>query len=194
LGYFKFLNQAPSAFERTEALFSLLHSADEKLLTTLLHQSVNIRSEALQHTTQIAIIQRFTTLDPQLTLVVIDDLPSHRHKSLISTVFHEWSLIEFDEAIAQAKTLGESKKLAALQGILGSQENFSISRKEEIASQLEIDLSVFEQLTVSSNSIAAEWQYLLNDELSNLAQTSQLIQLAQKWVDQFGLEARLKST
>lgn len=188
LGYFKFLNLAPSAFERTEALYSLLHSADEKLLTTLLHQSVNIRSEALQHTTQIAIIQRFTTLDPQLTLVVIDDLPSHRHKSLISTVFNEWSLIEFDEAIAHAKTLGESKKLAALQGILGSQENFSISRKEEIASQLAIDLSVFE-LTVSSNSIAAEWQYLLDDELSNLAQASQLIQLAQKWVDQFGLEA-----
>ena len=188
LGYFKFLNQAPSAFERTEALYSLLHSADEKLLTTLLHQSVNIRSEALQHTTQIAIIQRFTTLDPQLTLVVIDDLPSHRHKSLISTVFNEWSLIEFDEAIAHAKTLGEFKKLAALQGILGSQENFSIFRKEEIASQLEIDLSVFE-LTVSSNSITAEWQYLLNDELSNLAQTSQLIQLAQEWVDQFGLEA-----
>ncbi len=188
LGYFKFLNLAPSAFERTEALYSLLHSADEKLLTTLLHQSVNIRSEALQHTTQIAIIQRFTTLDPQLTLVVIDDSPSHRHNSLISTVFNEWSLIEFDEAIAHAKTLGESKKLAALQGILGSQENFSISRKEEIASQLAIDLNVFE-LTVSSNSIAAEWQYLLDDELSNLAQASQLIQLAQKWVDQFGLEA-----
>lgn len=189
LGHFNFLNLAPSAFARTEALYSLLHSADEEFLTTLLQQSVHISSEALQHITQIAIVQRFTVLDPQLTLAAIDDLPSHRHKSLIYSVFNEWALIEVDAAITHAKILEESKKLVALQGIFGSQENLSISRKEEIARQLEIDLSEFEELTIFSNSIAKEWEYLLNDELSNVAQTTQLIQLAQQWVDQFGLEA-----
>ena len=39
LGLLKFLNLAPSAFERTEALYSLLLTADTNLLTELLRTS-----------------------------------------------------------------------------------------------------------------------------------------------------------
>lgn len=78
LGLLKFLNLAPSAFERTEALYNLLLSSDSNSLTKLLEQSKNIGSESLQHATQTAIIRRFTTLDPKLALATIDNLSDDR--------------------------------------------------------------------------------------------------------------------
>ena len=188
LGLLKFLNLAPSAFERTEALYSLLLSADASLLTKLVEQSKNIGSESLQHTTQTAIIRRFTTLDPKLALATIDDLSDDRHNPLITSVFVEWSQNDLDEAIAHAKTLEQSEKYAAMQGILVSQDTLSMDEKEALAQELQIDLNEFEQGTYTE-SVADEWQKLVEDNQSNVAQTASLIRLAQTWVKQSGLEA-----
>lgn len=188
LGLLKFLTQAPSAFERTEALYSLLLSADQKLLTKLLEQSENIGSETLKHTTQNTIVQRLTWVDPKLALSTIDSLPSDRHNPLISTVFGEWSIVDLDAAVAHAKILEQSRKYAAVQGIIGAQDNLSNGLTEGIAKELQIDLNVFEQENLSK-SLAADWQELIADEQSNMAQTAQLLRLAQEWVDQSGLDA-----
>lgn len=188
LGLLRFLSRAPSVFERTEALYSLLLSADAMMLTNLLQQSNNIGSEHLQHSTQTAIVQKFAEVDPKIALSSIGDLPRERRNPLTSTVFGEWSLIDLDAAVAHAKTLEESKQYLALQGILVAHENLSQDAKKGIANQLEIDLNVFEQLTVSE-SISEEWEALIVDERSNLAQTADLIGLAHKWVNQSGLEA-----
>lgn len=188
LGLLKFLSLAPSAFERTEALYSLLLSADAKVLTDLLRQSKNIGSEHLQHSTQTAIVQRFAAIAPKTALSTIGDLPQERRIPLTSTLFGEWSLIDLDEAIAHAKTFEESKQYAVLRGILDSQERLSQDAKEEIANRLEIDLSVFDRLTFSE-SISEEWDALIADARSNLSQTADLIGLAHKWVNQSGLAA-----
>ncbi|MYF01409.1 MAG: hypothetical protein F4227_00050 [Gammaproteobacteria bacterium] len=188
LGLLKFLSLAPSAFERTEALYSLLLSTDTNLLTQLFEQSKNIGSESLQHTTQTAIIRRFTTLDPKLALFTIENLSDDRHNSLISSVFGEWSQIDLEEAIAHAKTLEQSDKYAAMRGILESQHTLSIDEKEALALELQIDLSEFEQ-GIFAQSVADEWQKLVADDHSNVAQTASLIRLAHTWVDQAGLEA-----
>ena len=188
LGYLRFLVEAPSAFARMEALYSLLLSADEKLLTTLLEQSENIGLETLQHSTQTAIVQRFTAVNPILALSAIDDLPSHRHKSLISAVFGEWTLVDLDEAVAHVKTLEEFKKQAALQGILRSQNRLSQDIKEGIANAFQIDVSDFAKDT-SIIAVADEWQELIDDEQPNLGQAAQLIRLAHEWVGRSGLSA-----
>lgn len=188
LGLLKFLMRAPTAFERTEALYSLLFSADATMLSNLLEQSSNIGSEHLQHSTQTAIVQKFAALDPKLALSRIGLLPRERHNPLISAVFSEWSRIDLDQAVAHAKILKKPQQYVALQGILGSQENLSNDAKKELASQLEIDLNVFEQ-RVFTESISEEWEALIADERSNLAQTAELIRLAHEWVDQSGFEA-----
>ena len=82
LGLLKFLSRAPSAFERTEALYSLLLSADAKMLTNLLRQSNNIGSEHLQHSTQTVIVQRFAAVDPKIALSSIGDLPRERRNPI----------------------------------------------------------------------------------------------------------------
>ena len=188
LGLLEFLKLAPSAFERTEALYSLLLSSDSNSLTELLEQSKNIGSESLQHATQTAIIRRFTTLDPELALATIENLSNDRHNPLIASVFYEWSQIDLDEAIAHAKTLEQSGKYAAMQGILESQHTLSNEEKEALALELRIDLSEFEQ-GIFAESVADEWQKLVVDDQSNVAQTASLIRLAHTWVDQAGLEA-----
>ncbi|MYD44911.1 MAG: hypothetical protein F4W92_00955 [Gammaproteobacteria bacterium] len=188
LGLLKFLNQAPSAFERTEALYSLLFSADTNLLAQLLEQSENIGSESLQHTTQTAIVQRFTNIDPKLALSTIDNLSSDRHNPLIASVFTEWSKLDLDGAIDQANTLDQSRKYAAIQGILASQHELSSTEKEAIALELQIDLSELEQGIVAT-SFSDEWEQLFTDDQSNVAQTEALIRVAHTWVDQAGLEA-----
>ncbi|MXW07284.1 MAG: hypothetical protein F4X56_00620 [Gammaproteobacteria bacterium] len=188
LGLLKFLSLAPSAFERTEALYSLLLSADTSLLTKLLEQSKNIGSESLQHTTQTAIIRRFTTLDPKLALTTIDQLSDDRHNPLITSVFVEWSQLDLNEAITHAKTLEQSRQYAALQGILDSQHTLSIDEKQALTEKFQIDLDEFEQGTFAE-SVADEWQKLVADDQSNVAQTASLIRLAQTLVNQSGLEA-----
>ncbi len=188
LGLLKFLSRAPSAFEREEALYSLLFSADVEMLSNLLEQSNYIGSEHLQHLTQTTIVQRFATVDPKKALSAISTMPTERRNPLTSTVFGEWSLINLDEAIAHAKTLEASKQYAALQGILDSQEDLSMDVKEDIATQLDIDLNVLEQQAFTE-SISQEWEALIADERSKLAQTADLIRLAHKWVDQSGLAA-----
>ena len=188
LGLFLFLVRAPSAFERTDALYSLLQSADEKLMNQLLKQSEKIGSKSLRHSTQAAIVQRLTTIDSKLALTAIDDLPSHRRIPLISTVFGEWSLIDMDAAVTHAKTLEEPRRYAALRGVLEFQDNLPRSTQEEIANSLQIDLSVVEQEN-SLITLADEWLELLGDEQPNVAQTAQLLRLAHKWVDQAGLNA-----
>ena len=187
LGLLKFLNLAPSAFERTEALYSLLLTADTNLLTELLEQTRNIGSESLQHTTQIAIVQRFTSLDPVLALSTIDNLSDDRHNPLIASVFGEWSQIDLDEATAFAKTLDQSGKYAAMQGILESHQTLSMDEMEAIAQELQIDFNKFEH-GIFAESVSNEWQKLIEDDQSNVAQTASLIRLAHTWVDQAGLE------
>jgi len=187
LGLLKFLNQAPSAFERTEALYSLLLSADTKLLVTLLEQSKNIGSEPLQHTTQTAIVQRLTKLDPKLALKTIDSLSDDRHNPLIASVFGEWSQIDLDEATAHAKSLKQSGKYAAMRGILASQHKLTSTEKEALALDLQIDLSESEQ-DIFSKSFSDQWEQLFSDDQSNVAQTASLIRLAHTWVDEAGLE------
>ena len=107
---------------------------------------------------------------------------------MIASVFDEWSQIDWDEAIAHAKPLEQSGKYAAMQGMLESQHTLSIDEKEALALELQIDLSEFEQ-GIFAQSVADEWQKLVADDQSNVAQTASLIRLAHTWVDQAGLEA-----
>ena len=107
---------------------------------------------------------------------------------MIASVFGEWSQIDLEEAIAHAKTLEQSDKYAAMRGILESQHTLSIDEKEALALELQIDLSEFEQ-GIFAQSVADEWQKLVADDQSNVAQTASLIRLAHTWVDQAGLEA-----
>lgn len=187
LGLLRFLNEAPSAFERTEALYSLLLSADTRLLAKLLEQSENIGSESLQHTTQTAIVQRFTNLDPKLALSSIDTLSSDRHNPLIASVFIEWSQIDLDRAIDHVKTFEQSRKYAAIHGILTAQHTLSRTEREALALEFQIDLSEFEQ-GVFAKSLSDEWDQIIADDLSNVAQAESLIRLANRWVDRAGLD------
>ena len=194
LGDLEFLVETPSVFSRTESLYSLLRSADKKVLSKLLEQSDHIQSEHLRHTTQVAIVQRLVTMDSRLAFSSIDELPNHRHNPLISAAFEEWSTNDLNTAIAYAKTLDEPRRLAALEGFLGSAANQSKDSRDGLVQQLGFDVSALPRGSWTSQSqttedFAIEWQEMIADDLHNLAQTASLIRMAHDWVDQSGFDA-----
>lgn len=187
-GLLQFLVEAPSVFERTQALNNLILSADELLLTRLLSQSEGIQSADLQHKTQTLIVQRFAFINAELALTTIQGMRNERQTPLISTLFGEWSHIDLTNAVARAANLDLPKKMSAFQGILATQNALSSDERVRIAHQLELDPDIVEQES-KPKTTSQLWQELLFDEEPNFAQSTQLIRLAHKWVADNGLTA-----
>ena len=106
--------------------------------------------------------------DPLTALRQIDQLPVHSHFFLTELVFQEWSFRDLNDAVAHAKTLSTTQRMAAVQGILKSRDDLSSSLRDEIASQVGGEQFVLHMLAQSSKDEAIEfpeiaWDSLLGD-------------------------------
>lgn len=125
-----------STFERTYQLHGLLLAADENQLNNYLTESSDFESPTLREQVQSAVVQRLAELDPRSTLNAIAKLPDGQGQSLIAVVFGEWSVQDLDGALVRAKSLSESERLTALDGILTNRGDLSDSLQQQIAREL----------------------------------------------------------
>ena len=188
------LSEIESATERTFNLHGLLMHADESQLNSYLQQSAVMDRSALRDQIQSAVVQRLAESNPQATLKVIAGLPDRQGQQLVATVFGEWSNWDLDGALTGAKTLTESERLAALNGILASRSDLSDSLQQQIARQLGHEH--FAMQTQSSDTASSSegdprqaWNALVNDAYEDIAQIGSLVQIAQTLVQQNGFEA-----
>lgn len=186
-------NFEQEVFSQPTVFYGLLLNADKDVALQMLERTHSIGSERLRNESQIAIIQRLTALDPIAALATIKELPRYRQNSLVSAVFGEWSLIDFDSAIEHAKTLTGAQKHASLRGIL-AHEDMSIDERNRISRQIGIKEFGGLESEATSTIVGTQhpevvWQSLLDDELPDVSQTAEFIRLARQWVGQAGIIA-----
>lgn len=188
------LSNIDSAFERTFNLHGLLMHADEGHLKNYLQRSSDIKNPTLRNQILAAVVQRLAESNPKDTLKAISELPDVQGQPLLATVFGEWSNQDLDGALAHAKSLTESERLAALDGILTSRSDLSDSLQQQIARQLGHEQ--FAMQSQSSETVSSSggdprqaWNALVNDAYEDIAQIGTLVQIAQTLVQQNGFEA-----
>lgn len=183
-----------SPFERTYKLHGFLMGADESQLNEYLTQLADLDSSSVKNQVQSAVAQRLAEFNPEKTLKTVQSLSDGQGQGLLGTVFGEWSRSDLDGALARAKSLNESERLLALEGILASRGNLSDSLKQQIARELG-----HEQYALQTQSSATAspsggdprdaWNALVNDSYEDIAQIGSLVQIAQSLVQQNGIEA-----
>lgn len=125
--------QLVSGFERDASIYTLVMNSNEKELYSILEQTHKITRKGLRASMQSIVIQRFASIDPKKALSHVNSLPENIHHSLVVEIFREWSQHEFDAAISHGQSLSDSRKLAAVQGILRARDDLSEDLQREIA-------------------------------------------------------------
>lgn len=192
----KDLENVGSKFAQQAALYELLQSANQTTLAKLIEQSTEISPASLQHTAQHAVFQRLASIDPNRALASVEKLPTHRHGPLTTAIFAEWSQNKLDDAIASAAKLDESKKTAALRGIMQSRDDLSDDLRRGIARELgneqyALDLIAQSQISKVRGDPKATWDILVNDDQQDMAQVVMLVETAQAWYEEGGFGALL---
>ena len=184
--------QFETDFERKAALFGLLISATEPSLFEYLDQSKEIDSPSLRHSIESAIIQKLTSLNPQVALEQVKTLPTGRQRDLITLIFEEVSLSDLEDAKNLALALDPTLKQAAVRGILRARHKYSDDLMLDIAKALNQEIYAVSYLAKAVAFSAFEdpalaWSYIVFDSQPNLAQTEFLIQVASEWLLQEGI-------
>lgn len=190
------LQSIESEFSRKAALYGFLKNENVSSLLNLLEQSKELAPASLQHSTEEAVLQRLTSINPIQALAQVENFPANRHGPLTTAVFIEWSQNQLDYAIASATKLDNSKKVAALRGILQARDDLSEDLRRGIARELgyeqfALDLIAETRISEIGGDPKATWDVLVNDELEDMAQVVMLVETAQAWYEQSGFDALL---
>ncbi|MYD45554.1 MAG: hypothetical protein F4W92_04310 [Gammaproteobacteria bacterium] len=189
-----------SHLERSKALYELFARVDTRTLQDYWEQAQTLEVSKMRAEIQDVIIQRWSTLDPIAVLNVIEkETPIARKSALFEFVFHEWSLIDLENAVAHAGGLEKDAQQRAIASIVRAREDMTYKQRREIARQLNCEWIAIDVLRENTKSVvidkpAQEWRSFIwesKDDLLNLseAQNQMLVQIAYSWIVQEGITA-----
>ena len=189
-----------SHLDRTRLLYELFASANTGILQDYWEQAQNLELSNVRTEIQDVIIQRWSVLDPIAALDVIEnETPNARKHVLFDFVFHEWSLIDLENAIDHVRSLEKDAQQRAIASIVNAREDMTVKQRREIARQLDSEWVAIDVLRETTDSVvidkpAQEWRSFIwenKDELPNLseAQNRMLGQLAYSWIVKDGVTA-----
>lgn len=192
--------QFNSHLERSSALYDLFASIDMEMLQDYWEQTQNFEASPIRDQIQDVIIQRWSVLDPIGALAVIEqEALDARQQVLFEFVFHEWSLIDLENAVDYVSNLENDAQLQAIASIVRTREDMTNKQRREIARQFDCEWVAIDVLRETTDSVvidkpAQEWRSFVwenRDELQNLsdAQNRLLEQLAYFWIVQEGVTA-----
>lgn len=181
------LAQFDSEFERNLALYNYVDRLAKDRLLELLTESKEIEP-SVQLTAQRVILERLASLDPILAMSRAESMVP----ALTTTVFFQWSLTDLNEAIAYANSLDQTRKDAALRGILTSRNDLPEEVRIEIGKQF--DNEQLARSTINSANLGEylkspgdSWNEIIKEAQHDPLQIGLLHTLAQRWFEQEGL-------
>lgn len=191
-----------SRFEQFATLFKLLASADQQSVQNLLNNSKTVEYHSFLHDIQSLILQRLTIHDPLTALKEANKFSGTQRNKLIRSVFQEWSLVNFEEAVSVASTLDERGKTAAVEGIVGTRDDLSRETLLEVARELDsedtaIDLFVAASARQEITDPDTAWSSFLTEYGNNFddmstAQLQFFKSIAHSLLEQYGTDAIFK--
>ena len=192
----------PSRFDsriaRTAALVKRLSFANESSLRELLAQSRNLQAGSWQAEVQDSIIQRLAVLDPIDALAHVNEFPESRQQSLIPIVYGEWAVSNLQQAVDNARELGDDLKPIVVQSVVLSRTDLPTAQLRKIARNLGHESIAIKLIREQSELEAIknpekELKSLLNSSARSLddlneTQSELFRQLAVAWVLQDGVD------
>ena len=182
-----------SPFDRSLALRILLSNSTKKQVLGLLEESKNTIPHTRDRDLQRAILQRLAQLCPADALSQIEALELTNSRTLVSSVFFEWSHFNLDEAVKHASSLASEDRRTALVSILQQRQDLSNEQRRHIARRLgneryAIDLIAQERIVESLLESPEHAWYESVEKLQNdLRQSGILDDIAIEWVESSGL-------
>ncbi|MXW06829.1 MAG: hypothetical protein F4X56_07690 [Gammaproteobacteria bacterium] len=189
----KSLDTFTDDYTRAVALRTLLSSADQQHVISLLEQAKAIRPDDRRLSTQIEIFRRFAVINPVTAMQHTFDIAWNRRAPIVNAIFLEWATADVDTAIAHSKTLGSADQRTALGAILRIRDDFSEDRIQELALEFgheSIGGDVLEQVQIYSafNDPESAWNALLEDAQPDNFQISSLATVLELWVAREGFD------
>ena len=170
----------------------LVDTSVEELLE-LLKNSNGISSASRREEIQSAVFQKLAAIDSETALREVRKTPRLQQGPLIQSMFQEWSSTDLEHAIARAESLRGSQRDTALRAILQSRDDLTEDKRLQIAQQLgnedlAISLITSEKIAKHAGSPREKWDFIVNDAVDDRDQLDTLVQVAELWSDEVGLE------
>ena len=180
-------------YARSVALRTLLSTADQQSVISLLDQSKEIRPEDKRLTTQVEVFRRFVAIDPVEAMKQTFDFAWNRRAPLVQAIFLEWASSDMDTAIANAKTLRSADQRIALEAILRVQDDWSEDRIMALAREFgheSIGAEILEQIQIARafKDPRLAWNAILNDAQRDGSQVVTLRTILELWVAREGFD------
>ena len=186
-----------SSYSRASFLYAWLAEADKTDLVEMLHDSEKVERNAYRTEIQTATTRKLATLDPNLALRWISDQPRVRRAPILNSLFHEWSLINLDQAVEGAMLVSGGDRKTALETILSTRNDLATEDVLDIARELGLEeaglqfISVAEIRELLEDPVTA-WDFLLSDDLDDESQLDSLKLVAAAWREQEGFDVLLQ--
>lgn len=182
-----------SAFNRNVSLYITLANADEQVLRELLSVSLDIEQRSVRNETLFAIASRFTLINPQGGLELVNNVPVHARTPMLKGIFTEWCVDDLDGATAAATNLNRDARLTALDSIASVRTDLSEERLRGIAIELGhphyLALVESESKTLEhAYDPVSAWNILAHDGLNDEPQLESFILAAEAAIEQQGLD------
>ena len=183
-----------SIFERALAIDNLLESATFDQAMELLHHSENIDGYFLKTSVQDQVIAKLASIDPESTLLAINDLPKDRRARDLEIIFREWSLSDTEAALGHADNVSDEHKLLIFGAIFSALDSLPEKERLEIGNRLEqgsysgylLDVAKFQlQLENPEDTLRA----LVSDDVDDTEQASKIHMAVGSLYQRDGLEA-----
>ncbi|MDE0644719.1 MAG: hypothetical protein OXH84_00565 [Gammaproteobacteria bacterium] len=191
--------KALSPRQRTLSLAGFVSGLNKRELQGLLGTAEEFDIQEIRDELQDVVIRALAISNPRQALNDVSNLPSRRQYSLVVAVFQEWSLVDLDRSVTEAKQVDEPLKQAALEGILTARKDLDDSYLLNIASELENeqlfhDLAARDLVESGIADPADTWNQLISEIEGNfnslsVAYQETLVSVAKAWVLHDGLSA-----
>lgn len=186
-----------SSYNRASFLYGWLAEADKTDLIEMLHDSEKVERNAYRTEIQTATTRKLATIDPNLAMRWISDQPRVRRAPVLNSLFHEWSLINLDQAVEGAMLISGGDRKTALETILSTRNDLATEDVLDIARELGLEeaglqfISATETRELLEDPVTA-WDFLLSDDLDNESQLDSLKLVAAAWSEQEGYDVLLQ--
>ncbi|MCY4127791.1 MAG: hypothetical protein OXG15_00985 [Gammaproteobacteria bacterium] len=131
--------QLDSDFDRNTSLHLLLSRADVDEIERYIHQSMSIPSKNQRDSVLSTIFGRYASVDPNRALervLALSQLDMSEKSNLIRSSFHEWSLLNFSEAVAAIDALPLRFQEVAAETIMVRSEGLALQQRVELARRI----------------------------------------------------------
>ena len=184
-----------SDFERSARIYSVIREADEQELVDLLRRSALGDHKDTSISLQETVARKLASINPELALETLQDLPTTKTTSIVNGIFREWSHSDLEAAIASANILDNATKRVVAETILESRDDLQESTWLDIARYLGVETFALVKIAnQEATSLVKEnpkgaWDSIVNDELEDIYQLDALVSVFTEWVEREGWDA-----